>query len=116
MSVLPFFCSVPVFDREKYKLVCCKSDILQRKMRASGFYLVDREEWDFEISDSGMIQLMEASFEGYQIRLHEVDGSVIISKEVPYSRKKDYVEVFTSFDYPVRGIPPEASKAFPLKA
>lgn len=116
MSVLPFFCSVPVFDREKYKLVCCKSDILQRKMRASRFYLVDRAEWDFEISDSGMVRLMEVSFEGYQIRLHEVEGSSIVCKEVPYSRKKDYVEVFTSFDYPVRRISQASSHACPLKA
>lgn len=100
MSALPFFCSVPVFDPERYKLVCRRSDLRRQKVQADRFYLVFRAEWDYASSDTGTIQFLEASFQDNLIRLKEVDGSAIIVKEVPYKDKRKYVEIssFLSFN------------------
>lgn len=83
-----------MFDEQKFVLVCRKSDYENNNI-GDGVFLVFREEWEDTDDDSiKTFDLLLTSVENGAVKLFPApNNAVVIVKELPYSRKNDYMEV-----------------------
>lgn len=85
---------IPMFDEQKFVLVCRKSDYENNNI-GDGVFLVLREEW--EDTDDDFIKtfdLLLTSVENGTVKLFPApNNAIVIVQELPYSRKSDYMEV-----------------------
>ncbi len=82
-----------MFDEHEFVLVCRKSDYESNSV--DDFFLVLREEWE-DIDDDAIktFDLLLTLVENGTVKLFPgPNNAVVIVKELPYSRKIDYMEV-----------------------
>ena len=85
---------VPMFDRQEFVLVCRRSDY-QRGVVDDQVFLVCRSEWNDPDSDQfKTFDLLLTSIGENFVDLYSTsDGAVVIVQQLPYSQKKDFIEL-----------------------
>ena len=82
-----------MYDTNKYVLVVRKSDY-QNNNIGDGYFIVPKEEWLCEDDGLNCFHLFLTKIEGNRVSLFLTGGgNPVIFRELPLSRRRDYIEV-----------------------